>query len=340
MGRFLLRLTQRENALLVDALRKTGHGHPRTFLNYYFAIGDLLLSVFAAASLKNHQTVRSLTALSAGGMLRAYRNAFATTSRVKAEFDAWAWLSRHAASKCGHLPQFFDQEAAVSLEEPKRNLAVRPRPEPDDAKSLVSSAQYLAVRMVGMSLPAASARLHLSGCAILSLEACLAAFDLTPLSGQHQLSANQRLNASARNDIGYLLSDEGRIFAHQLMGADPRILECFFEALDHRHTRKVDAIDVQVFTATFKAFTRCLPDSLGLLVQFGKGRITARDALKLSNLKDRVHIDRSEAALGNQPRISVILKDKPKHYVARARRTANTRYLIQAVRLLNSGVSN
>jgi hypothetical protein len=328
-------LTQRENAILVDALRKTGHGHPRTLLNYYFAIGDLLMSVFATASLKNHTTVRSLTALNTATTAAAFRKAYARARHGDATLDEWAWLSRHFASKCVHLPHFFDQEVAASLELPKRNLVTRARPAPDDAKSLISSVQYLAVRMVGMSSQAASVRLNLSGDAIRSLEASLGTNDFSHLRNKHQLSADMSLDAGARSEIRYLLSEEGRHFALKLMGSDPKVLEAFSEALGMRRTRKADAVDVLFLSTTFKLYAHCLPESLGLLVQFGKGRISTRDALRLSSPRDRVYIDKLEADLGNRPRVSVITKDKPKQYAARARRTANTRCLIQAARLLN-----
>ena len=328
-------LTQRENAILVDVLRKTGHGHPRTLLNYYFAIGDLLLSVFAAASLKNHTTVRSLTALNSATTAAAYRKACARARRGNTTLDEWAWLSRHFASKCGHLSHFFDQEVVASRELPKRNLVTRARPEADDAKSLISSVQYLAVRMVGMSSQAASVRLNLSGAAIRSLEASLGTNDFSYLRNKHQLSANMSLDACARSEIRYLLSEEGRHFALKLMGSNPKVLEPFSDALGKRRARKFDAVDVQLLSTTFKLYAHCLPESLGLLVQFGKGAISTRDALRLSSPRDRVYIGKLDGDLGNRPRVSVIMKDKPKQYVARARRTANTRCLIQAARLLN-----
>jgi hypothetical protein len=118
------------------------------------------------------------------------------------------------------------------------------------------------------------------------------------------------------------------------MGSDPKVLEAFSDALGKRRARKVDAVDVPLLSTTFKLYAHCLPESLGLLVQFGKGRISTRDALRLSSPRDRVYIGKLEGDLGNRPRVSVILKDKPKQYVVRARRTANTRCLIQAARLL------
>ena len=335
-------LTQRENAVLIDALRQTGHGHPRTFLNYYFAIGDLLLSVFAAASLKNYSTVQPLTALSAATTPAAACNTNLQTAHIDASVGEWMRLKRHSAASCHHLPHFFDQEVAAALEQPKRNPVVRPGPEPDDAKSLISSAQYLAVRMIGMSPQAASARLNLSGVAMSALDALLETIEFKTteferLRHRHQRSADKAWDARAKKEIHYLLSDEGRQFAHKLLGSDPRVLNAFSQALDPRPACSCGPLDMAVLSTSFKAYANCLPVNLAVLVQFKNGQISARDALRLSSPKDRVSVGTSGNDWGNQPRILVIMKDRPRHYVARARLTANTRYLIQAARLMNFG---
>lgn len=328
-------LTQRNNSVLIDALRKTGHGHPRTFLNYYFAIGDLLLSVFATASLKNLETVPPATSLLAGSKAPADCDTYPHTANGDASFDECACLKRHVASKCDHLPYFFVQEIAAALERPKRNPVARPGPASDDAKSLISSVQYLAVRMVGMSPPAASARLNLSGAAIRSLEGLLGTKDFSDLRDRQLFIADQALDARTKSDIRYLLSDEGRNFAQHLLGSDPKVLDAFLKALCNRLASEADTVNVSLLNTAFKAYAHCLPANLALLARFKKGEISTREALRLSSTKDRVHIGTVGKDLGKRPRIFIITKGEPRQYVARARHTANSRCLIQATLLLN-----
>ena len=55
------------------------------------------------------------------------------------------------------------------------------------------------------------------------------------------------------------------------------------------------------------------------------------DFTALSSARDRVYVGRPDADLGIRPRVSVVACDQQDNLVLRARRTANTRCLTQAV---------
>ena len=333
-------LTTRNNSVVAEILRKTGHGHPRTYLNYYFALGDVLTSVFTAASLNSFKTVRVLTTATSKTIAAAYRKALSRHTDSVEAFDEWSWLRNYAAAQCAHLPDYCELEQAAALEAPRRNMVLRAKPQSDDASSPLGLVRYLALRIVGMGPQAAAAPLELSGTAMRSLESLLGTADFSHLRGRHQFSTNSAIDAGAKSEIEYLLSNEGQAFANKLMESDTKVLVELLEALSKRRARKTDDVSVAILGERLRSFSRCLPKDLGLLVQAGRGKLNMDDFTALASSRDRIYVGHPDADLGFRPRISVVPRNQQDNLVLRARRTANARCLLQAVLLLRAQDSN
>jgi hypothetical protein len=92
-------------AHLVRVILLTGHGHPTTYLEYYFPLWPLLLSVFARASLTRFDNAvpaalcRHLPEASAA-LLEAQARARDAGHPV----DAWRWITWYAGSALGLKP--------------------------------------------------------------------------------------------------------------------------------------------------------------------------------------------------------------------------------------------
>jgi len=333
-------LTTRNNSIVAEILRKTGHGHPLTYINYYFALGDILTSVFTAASLRSLKTVRALTTATSNTTAAAYRKAVSRHTDNVEVFDEWSWLRNYAAAQCSHLPDYCELEQAAALEAPRRNMVVRAKPQADDATSSSGLVRYLALRMLGMDPQAAAARLELSGTAIRSLESLLEKADFSHLRSRHQFNTNSAFDAGAKSEIEFLLSHEGLAFANSLIASNSKVLAELLEALSKRRARKTDEVSVAILGARLRSFSHCLPNHLGLLVQFGRGKLNMDDYSLLSSSRDRIYVGHPDADLGIRPRISVVPCNQQDNFVLRARRTANARCLLQAVLLLRAQDSN
>lgn len=311
---------------VIGTMLRTGHGHPVTYLRYYFSIWDVLLSVFAQASLASHPAPRSLGATCAESTAAAYRKAQSRASTTGISLDGWQWMTTYRPSPQRLTAMSTELLPPVRPEGPPK---ARSAPEVSDALR----ARYVALRITGQDDVAAAHALHLSTAAAAALETILQGRDLSAARERHQAGDSKRGKAA---EIKYLRDEAGAWLAEHLAGAPPTLVAALEEALQTGRRPGYRLPDIETRRQDLRRHVSCLPDALGILIQFQQGQLSSADVACLHNEKARIFVGDPDRDLGLRPRVSVISVACPRNFVERARRTSNARCVIAALGLVRS----
>lgn len=328
-ARFCSDLRRRGFGALVAVLLKTGHGHGVTFLRYYFALWDLLLSIFAQASLAAIPTdPRHLLKSYGGSAAAALRQADRRSRSAGAQIDGWAWMTAYVPTD-SNLPQL-DVDAAPSK-----------RPAPPSATKAVIAADvplerqtlYLALRITGEDEVSAADGAKVPTSTAARLETIFAANSATSTRARHQAADSP---TGRRAEVMYLQLATGLELATSLARSAPETVHQLALALTPMRAGDYVLPHIEAFRATLIRFTACLPPTLSVLTQFKPGRLQSAERARLDDAKVRLFVGSDDRDLGERPRVSIVETLDPLNRVQRARRTANTRALLAARQLIRN----
>ena len=331
--RFCAALREQGFGALVAVLLKTGHGHPVTFLRYYFALWDLLLSIYAQASLASipadpRQLVRSHGSTAAA----ALRQAALRKRSEGTPFDVWAWMTAYIPAD-SRLPRLTVAVASGKpAAAPGRTKLSTATGAPLDRQML-----YLALRIALEDETSAADGAKVPTSVAARLETIYNAERAKKLRGRHQSGDSP---TARRSEVKYLRSPEGLALASSLAQSAPEALQQFGLALTPMRAGDFVQPAIEAFRATLIRFTACLPPTLGVLTQFKAGRLQSADRARLDDEKLRIFVGDDDRDLGERPRVFVVETRDPRNFVQRARRTANTRALIAALQLIRSNLGS
>jgi hypothetical protein len=312
---------------LISVLLKIGHGHPITFLRYYFAIWDLLLSVFAQASLARYDGADRLAASHGRTVAAAYRQAKRRAIAKDGEFDCWRWMTSYAPAT-SKLPQLTSDLAGHRVTAIPATARRTHGP-----ASEAQGAMYLALRVTGVDEISAADTAKISTSLAATLETLLGGKDLSALRTRHQAGLSA---TGAKSEREYLSSDAGWALAEHFASAPPQAIAALAEALTPMRARAFVLPPIPTLRATLVRHATCLPSSLGVLVQFKKGRLSAAETAQIEDAKLRVFVGPSDRDIGERPRLFVVPVNDPLHLVDRPRRTANVRSLLAGLDLMRT----
>lgn len=323
---FCKMLSQKGFGHVIDTVLRTGHGHPVTYLRYYFSIWDLLMSVFAQASLAAYPPPRNLGSTCAASISAAYRKAQSRSSRARISFDAWRWMTTYSPSTTRLEAMSTDLLPRTRLEGPQR---VTSSPDISDALR----ARYVALRITGLPGVAAAHRLRIPAATAAELESLLLGRDLSAGRQRHQASDSKR---GKNAEIKYLQDAAGTHLAEHLAAAPRSHISALGVAL---HTGRFPGYrlpEIEALRQDLRRHVSCLPESLGILIQFQKGQLSSADVARLHDETRRIFVGTPDRDLGRRPRVAVISVACPHNLVERARRTANARCVITALELVRT----
>jgi hypothetical protein len=315
---FLDTLAKLGFANIAKVLLKIGQGHPLTYLKYYFAIWDILMSVYLRAFEMRADQSHALVCNSR----QQYRLAFEKARQRKGTtFNGSQWLIAKELQSL-NLPKFdrgnLSQPTNVSRDTEQANKKIPIR----------DKVRYLAARFAQLDSVAAASNFNISTKTLTELESMFSQASAEPLLQRHQSQVSKRgLNA----EVLYLKSAAGALLTRQLLQTEQSILENLSEALSPKRTYMALPPSIPTLEATLRGFLTCLPATLGILIQFSPNRYTAADLARLSNISNRIQIGRTDPDLGTRPRISVVEAADPGNLVLRARRTSSTRCIAAAI---------
>lgn len=327
--RFCAALRERGFGALVAVLLKTGHGHPVTFLRYYFALWDLLMSIFAQASLANipadpRHLVRSHGKTAAA----ALRQAELRSGSKGTPFDTWAWMTAYVPA-ASRLPRL---TTVVAPSKPHATPR-RTKCSPAAAAPLNRQMLYLTLRITLEDETSAADGAKVPTTAAAELEAVYNADHATELRNRHQAGDSP---TARRSEVKYLRGPDGQALAISLAQSAPTTLQQFGLALTPMRAGDYVLPAIEAFRATLIRFASCLPPKLGVLTQFKVGRLQSVERARLEDEKVRIFVGDDDRDLGERPRVFVVETRDPRNFVQRARRTANTRALLAAYQLIRS----
>jgi hypothetical protein len=301
---------------------KMGHGHPLTYLKYYFALWDILLSVHLRAQEMrfdcSHALVRNRRI--------QYKAAFEKArQRHGPGFNGIQWLIKKELETL-ELPSF--KCAAVAIFPPPAKLTTTP----NKKIPLHDKVRYLAARFAKLESDAAAFEFGIDSATISELEGKFCIAETGQLLVRHQSKPSER---GKKAEIIFLKSAGGALLTRQLLHSDTHVLEEFGEALAPKRTYRALTPTLSAVQQSIKAFLSCLPPTLSILVQVAPGRYQSDELAQLADISTRVQVGRTDPDLGARPRFSVVDFSDPNNLVLRARRTSSTRCLVSAILLLS-----
>lgn len=320
---FLNTLEEKGFTNITGILPPIGHGHPLTYLKYYFAIWDLLVSVF----LRKHEMSFDGEAELIRRHRPQHKAAFVKArQRQGATFNGTQWLIKKELESLG-LPLFqitqVKVDATIGKIAKQKNRVV----------PLLDQVRYLAARFAKLEVPAAAHEFNLDTRTIESLEVLFMEADTDALMARHQSKGSIR---GQESEIQFLKMAGGALLTRQLLRAGQVNLENLGDALTPKRTFKSLAPSASALQKSLESHVGCLPFSLSLLIQFAPGRYGPDDLARLGSFSPRVRVGKTDPDLGARPRISVVETDAPDNLVLRARRTSSTRCLIASILLLSN----
>lgn len=306
---------------IARVLLKIGHGHPITYLKYYFAIWDILMSVHRRALEMHANQSHALICSSRQPYRLAYEKA---RQRKGPAFNGTQWLIAKELQSLD-LPKF-DHDNLSQPATPSRHPV-----QPDKAIPIRDKVRYLAARFAQLESDAAASNFKINTRTVAELEGMFSAASAEPLLRRHQSKVSKRGRDA---EVQFLKSAAGALLTRQLLQTEQTTLENLGEALSPKRTYKALPPSVTTLETSLTTFLACLPVTLGILIQFAPSRHTTPDLARLSSLSKRIQIGGSDPDLGARPRISVVEAGDPSNLVLRARRTSSTRCIVAAILLL------
>lgn len=318
---FLRALEEKGFTNITSVLLAIGHGHPLTFLKYYFAIWDLLISVF----LRKHE----MSFDDSAELIRHHRvqhKAAFTKARQRqgAAFNGPQWLISKELKSLG-LPLF--QCSLVPLQAAADKMARQK----DRIVPIKDQVRYLAARFAKLEALAAAHEFNIDTQTLEGLEVRFMDAETDALLVRHQSKVSVR---GKEAEVRFLKSAAGALLTRKLLHAGKVDLENFGDALSPKRTYKALAPPASVIQKSLESHLDCLPPSLSILIQFAPGKYGPDELARLGSFSPRVRIGAADPDLAARPRISVIETDAPGNLVLRARRTSSTRCLIASILLL------
>jgi hypothetical protein len=311
---------------LVMVIVRVGHGHPVTFLKYYFPVWDLLLSLFARASLTQYPDPtpllrRHLPAKSVNALVQARRRA----AKTGVAFDAWCWALRYAGRLLA-LPRLQVEEMQGAKTGASRVKESRVNDVKDSEK-----VRYLALRLTGLDSIASAHASALPNSMAARLEGLLGSMNAKSLRRRLQSGSGGRGQDA---EVKALRSKLGKALLERLMLMPSQLLDEFGQALVTERSARLGVKSVGSVAAQLLGYLGYLPSSLGLMVQFGHNHGSPEEQVRLDQHRPRLRVGPLISGLGPLPRVSVVDADDGDNRVKRARLTSNVRCAIAAIQLI------
>jgi hypothetical protein len=325
---FCRALADRGVSALIEVILRVGHGHPITFVKYYFAIWPLLLSVFARASLARHADPlellkRQISPKAANAFVQARRRA----AKDGLAFDPWGWALNYAASRLKLQSLSVTDEVTPPTKPVKRAATAA------GDRSEEEQVRYLALRLTGLGATSAAHVCGLTNSLAASLEDLLGRVNVDALRRRMQSSPTGR---GQKAELGYLRDESGTLLISRLMCMPTETLDEFGRALvSERAARMLVRPSVSTLPRLL-VYLAHLPVDLGLIVQFGEGRCSVEEQARINQHSPRLHVGKPIPGLGPVPRISVVEAEDNDNTVTRARLTSSTRCVIAAIQLIRA----
>lgn len=302
-------------------LLNIGHGHPLTYIKYYFAIWDVLFSIYLRANELRDDYSRVL--------VRKYRTQFKDAyekarQRKGEEFCGQQWLIKKELESL-KLPRFKCEITPASAKV-KEKIANTKKTIP-----LRDKVRYISARFNKMDPDAAAHEFEIDTATRNELEGQIARVDTDALLSRHQYKVSQR---SMSSEVRFLKTDEGESLTKKLLQSDRLVLELLGEALVSRRTYMAMTPPASEIQKRMAAFLDCLPTNLGLMVQVSPLKYTSDELALIPMSSGRAVLGPTDPDLGARPRYSIVEAKAPNNKVLRARRTSSTRCLIAAILLL------
>ncbi len=314
---------------LESVIISVGHGHGLTFIRYYLAIWDLLLSVYAQASLTVHSSASQLVKASGTTVHAAYRQAESRAHSAGASFDPWTWARsyRPKSSKLVDISRYSATSAPTAVvKKTARGAAV-------NGLKDAGSVKYLALRATGQ-LPVAAARATKVMTSVSAeLETIFSAASIGHLTERHQGKPSA---GGIKSEIKFLEGVDGALLIKHLRASSHATLDRFSDALTPKRAGAVALPAPEAIRSSLTSFSACLPPSLAVLAQYGEDVLTPDQIARIHSVEFRVLIGSSDRDLGKRPRISIVPAADPTNPVLRARRTSSVRCVIAAIQLLKT----
>ena len=318
-------LQARGVSFLITLIVRVGHGHPVTYLKYYFPIWDLLLSVFSRSSLSRYSDPapllrRHLPAKSVNAFVQAKGRA----AKDRVAFDGWRWALRYVGRLLA-LPKLRveeGQKAQPDLRKGRHSLGTQVK----DSEKV----RYLALRLTGLGAIAAAHGSALPNSTAAQLEILLGSTNTQSLRRRLQSASTGRGQDA---EVDALRSVEGATLIDRLMLMPGQVLDDLGRALLTERAARLGVKSVGALAPRLLGHLGYLPVRLGLMVQFGEGQCSPEEQARLNQHRPRLRVGPSIPGLAPVPRLSVVDASDGENRVRRARLTSNVRCVIAAIQL-------
>ena len=323
---FCRELQARGVSCLMGVIVRVGHGHPVTYLKYYFPIWDLLLSVFSRASLSQYSDpTRLLKRHLPAKSVNAFIQAKGRAAKDKVEFDGWHWALRYVGRLLA-LPRLQVEDG------PKSPLTLRPARASGTTKVRdAEMARYLALRLTGLGAIAAAHSTALPTPTAAQLEGMLGSTNAETLRRRLQSTSTGR---GQNWEVNSLRSDFGTNLIERLILIPSEMLDELGKALLTQRAARLGVKAVGAVVPRLIGYLGYLPVNLGLMVQFGEGKCSPEDQARVNQHRPRLRVGPSIPGLAAEPRLSVVDASDGDNTVRRARLTSNVRCVIAAIQLI------
>lgn len=323
---FCRALQTRGVSFLIGVIVQVGHGHPVTYLKYYFPIWDLLLSVFARASLSQHPDPKPLLKRHLPAKsVNAFNQAKGRAAKDGVAFDGWRWALRNVGRLLG-LSRLHVEEGPKA--QPDLRHAQHSRGIQEKNSEMV---RYLALRLTGLGAIAAAHGSALSTSTAAQLEVSLGSTNSESLRRRLQSSCTGRGQDA---EVKALRSEFGTTLIARLMLMPGQLLDELGKALLTERAARLGVKSVGALAPRLLGYLGHLPVSVGLMVQFGEGQCSPEEQARLNQHRPRLRVEGGIPGLAAVPRLSVVDASDGDNRVRRARLTSNVRCVIAAIQLM------
>jgi hypothetical protein len=324
------------NALVVQLVR-IGHGHPNTFIQYYFSIWDLLLSIYSQASLLRVNPDASVLATATGSTCAAaFRQAARRAKAAGTPHDQWMWMTTYRPASTTYtasLPSVQPMKLQPLQGKAARTVS-QVRAGTKSAVSESNRVMYVTLRLTGLDETTAADSADITTSTARDLEQLIDPGAVGTFGARQQFRSDKAGGKVA--ELKYLRSDEGWALVRQLLKAPEPLAQQLAEALTPRRAGSYVLPPLLETRRSLVQFASNLPPSLGVLIQFGSGRHNDSETRQIEDASMRVFVGDSDPDLGPRPRLFIVPTIKPMGLVARPRRTANTRAVLAGIQLLRN----
>jgi hypothetical protein len=306
---------------LIAVLLRIAHGHPVTFLKYYFSVWDLVLSLYCHASLAEIECPKLFIKNRQPHLKDAFRKASALAGK---DFDGSQWIVR---------------KSVKSLELPALDVPLHPARKviqkslPSNGAPLTGKFDvllYTATRLVGFDKDAASLKFSIDTSSEARAESLICRVDCDAFTKGHQSPPSPRGKDAMHK---YLVGTEGASLIKSLRSTPQELMDQLGESLAEKRTYGHQLPPVDELVIWLLSLLKCLPAQLGLMIQVGKDLLTSADVIRVENCSPQIFVGPSDRDLGGRPRLSVVDVKDPTNLVKRPRLTGATRCAVKAIQL-------